>query len=265
MLIDFHTHCFPDKLAPRAIETLSRESGGLEPFTDGTVSSLLEQMKLSGVDRSVVLSIATNTRQQKSVNDFAVSINKENITAFGSVHPDSPDVFEELERIASLGLKGVKFHPEYQGFFIDEPRMRPIYRKIADLDLITVFHAGRDIGFDTPCHCSPQAIAAALPYFNGAPVIAAHWGGWSYWYGVIDELCGKNIYFDTSFGYGTIPRPVVKRIIKLHGADRILFGTDIPWHCVKWELNLLNSFDLNDNDMDKILWKNACNLLRIYY
>ena len=97
MLIDFHTHCFPDKISQKAMEKLSFASGGLNPYTDGTVSGLRLLMEKSGVDKSVVLSIATNARQQKSVNDFAAQINSENIIAFGSVFPYSEDVLVNLK------------------------------------------------------------------------------------------------------------------------------------------------------------------------
>ena len=118
MIIDFHTHAFPEQIAHKAMETLSHASGGLKPQTDGTISSLKEEMKRDGVDISVVHSIATNPKQQKNVNDFAISVNKEpNLYAFGSVHPHSPDALEELERIKEAGIKGVKLHPDFQKFF----------------------------------------------------------------------------------------------------------------------------------------------------
>ena len=117
MLIDFHTHAFPEKLAGRAVAKLAHDSGGLVPQTDGSLSSLKEQMSRDGVTLSVVHSIATNPRQQTNVNNFAMEINRDPaIVAFGSVHPDAPDVLEELERIQAAGLKGVKLHPEYQQF-----------------------------------------------------------------------------------------------------------------------------------------------------
>ena len=156
MLIDFHTHAFPEKIAFRAVEKLARDAGGLAPQTDGTVASLKTQMLVDGVDISVVQSIATNPHQQAKVNDFAIGINRDPaIVAFGSVHPDAPDALEELERIAAAGLKGVKLHPEYQGFYADDPRMKPIYRKISRLGLVTLFHAGQDYGFPPPYHAMP--------------------------------------------------------------------------------------------------------------
>ena len=175
MLIDFHTHAFPPKLAGRAVAQLSRSAGGLEPQTDGTLESLKALMDADGVDLSVVLTIATNPGQMHKVNDYAFEMDRDDrIVAFGSVHPDAPDALEELERIKAAGLKGVKLHPEYQGFYADEERMKPIYRKISQLGLITLFHAGEDYGYPPPYHAQPEHLKHALGWFD-SPVVAAHW------------------------------------------------------------------------------------------
>lgn len=263
MLIDFHTHAFPDKIAEKAMEKLSFASGGLTPNTNGSFFDLKRLFKESGIDKAVVLSIATNAHQQKNVNDFAASINdNKEIFAFGSVFPDAPDALEELERIKWLGLKGVKLHPDYQGFSVDDEKMKPIYKKIGDLGLVTIFHAGQDYGFPPPYGATPEKIEKALHWFS-SPVIAAHFGGIGYSSEVLDRLCGKDVYFDTSFGYGTLPKYYAQKIIEKHGADKILFGTDSPWHTAEMELKLLNSLEISHADWEKITHKNAENLLGI--
>lgn len=263
MLIDFHTHAFPEKIAARAIATLSREAGGLQPQTDGTVASLKQQMAADGVDISVVHSIATNPKQQKKVNDFAIEINADPaIVAFGSVHPDAPDALEELERIAAAGLKGVKLHPEYQCFYADDPRMKPIYRKISQLGLITLFHAGQDYGFAPPYHAMPEHLVHALKWFD-SPVVAAHWGGFGCCFEVLETLCGENLWFDLSFGYCSMPRPIAQAILDKHGTDRVLFASDMPWHRPAWEKQLLDSLDLGKEDREKIDFQNAVKLLKL--
>lgn len=263
MVIDFHTHCFPDALAEHAIQRLSRTGGGLMPYTDGTLSGLRQRMTQDGVDLSLVLNIATNAGQQTNVNNFAAAINQEEgILAFGSVYPGAPDVFDELERIKALGLKGVKLHPDYQGFAVDDVRMKPIYRKISELGLITVFHAGVDYGFPPPYGGMPQALARALDWFS-APVVAAHWGGLGCGEDVLRYLCGHNVYLDTSFGYATMSKYCAEKIVERHGVDRILFGTDTPWHTAAMEWRLLDSLGLSDADRAKIACGNAKRLLGI--
>lgn len=263
MIIDFHTHAFPDAVAPRAMQTLSHAAGGLKPQTEGTVNSLKEQLKIDGVDMAVVLSIATNPAQQKKVNDFAISVNEDAMLfAFGSVHPEAEDALEELERIHAAGLKGVKFHPEYQGFYANDEKMKPIYRKISQLGLITLFHAGQDIGFLPPYHAMPEHLLGALKWLD-CPVVAAHWGGMSCHQEVLHSLCGENLYFDLSFGYGLIPRKQAQLIVEKHTPDRLLFGSDMPWHRPGWEMRLLDTLDLSDSDREKICCRNAQKLLGI--
>ena len=176
--------------------------------------------------------------------------------------PDKPSVREELERIKSLGLKGVKLHPDYQGFSVDDEKMFPIYKKISQLGLITVFHAGFDYGFPPPYGATPEKMIKALKQFD-SPVIAAHWGGIDCYQEVLDILCKENIYFDTSFGYSMMPKYYAEKILEKHGTDKILFGTDSPWHNAEVENRLLSTLNLSKEDMEKITHKNAEKLLGI--
>ena len=263
MLIDFHTHAFPEAIAKNAIDKLSYVSGGLKPQSEGTCLSLKKEMEKDGVDISVVLSIATSPKQQTNVNNFAKEINDEkSIFAFGSVHPDSEDVFYELERIKAMGLKGVKLHPEYQSFYVDDEKMKPIYKKISSLGLITVFHAGYDYGYPPPYHCMPDNLLKALKWFD-SPVVAAHWGGLNCGEEVIKKLCGTDLWFDLSFGFGVMPKAIAQGIIDKHTPDKLLFASDMPWHRPSWEKQLIETLDLSDDDKDKIYYKNAVKLLNI--
>ena len=263
MVIDFHTHCFPDSLAEKAIERLSFVSGGLHPHTDGMVAGLRSSMERDGVELSVVLNIATNAHQQRKVNEFAAAINNgRDIVAFGSVFPGSPDALEELEYIHSLGLKGVKLHPDYQGFSVDDPKLKPLYRKISSLGLITVFHAGLDYGFPPPYGATPKKMATALGWFD-SPVVAAHWGGIGCGEAVLKHLCGRDVYFDTSFGYGQMPKYYAQTILDKHGTERMLFGTDTPWHTPAMERRLLDTLELTEDERTAILCGNARRLLKL--
>ncbi len=220
-------------------------------------------MAKDGVAISVVQSIATNPTQQSNVNNFAIVMNQDpSIFAFGSVHPDAPDALEELERIHSAGLKGVKLHPEYQHFYANDEKMKPIYRKISQLGLITLFHAGQDYGFAPPYHAMPEHLIRALRWFD-SPVVAAHWGGVGCGKEVLNTLCGQMLWFDLSFGYGAMPKFIAQSILDAHGADRLLFGSDMPWHRPSWELRLLDSLDISEADKEKICCENAKKLLQI--
>lgn len=260
--IDFHTHCFPASLAPRALAGLSHASGGLRPYTDGTPEGLLRSMEENDVQISVVQHIATNPHQQATVNRFAAEIQSDRLISFGSVHPDAPDTLETLEHIKASGLKGIKFHPEYQSFYVNDLKMKPIYQKASSLGLIVLFHAGFDYGFAPPYHCMPEQLESALRWLD-TPVVAAHWGGLCCGEEVLRHLCGLPLYFDLSFGYGTMPKDVAQRIIEKHGVDRLLFGSDSPWHRPAQERRLLDSLDLTPEERQKIDWENAAKLLHL--
>ncbi|MBO5653228.1 MAG: amidohydrolase family protein [Clostridia bacterium] len=261
MLIDFHTHAFPDVIAPRAMAKLSQASGGMMPATDGTVTGLRASMKRAGVDLSVMLSIATNAHQMRSVNDFAASLNgKDGILSFGSVFPFAPDALEEAERVKALGLKGIKLHPDYQGFSADDERLFPLYKKISSLGLVTVFHAGEDYGFPPPYGGTPDKLLRAFRHFE-SPVVAAHYGGLNMGEEVLSLLAGHGFYFDTSFSYAQMPRYYAERILEKQGAEHMLFGTDTPWHTPEEELRLLRALGLSGAEWEAVTHGNAERLL----
>lgn len=264
MIIDFHVHAFPDALAAKALPLLSKCSGGVKPNYDATISGLESYLAKNNVDYAVVLNIATNPHQEKKVNDFAISLlEKKNIIPFGSVHPDCPNALSELERLAKAGIRGIKLHPDYQHFFVDDEKMFPIYKKIAELGFITVFHAGVDIGYPKPVHCTPERLLRVLDLFDDAPVVAAHFGGWLLWDSVLEDLCGTKVYLDTAFSSGKMPPDYAKELIKTHGADKVLLGSDMPWSDTLDEVRFVQSLDLSAEDEEKILSNNAKRLLNI--
>ena len=263
LIIDFHTHCFPDKIAKNTIDKLSYVSGGLIPQTDGTKESLLSSMNKNMVDKSVVLSIATNANQQKNVNDFAISLNNERIIAFGSVFPFSHDWESELERLKESGVKGVKLHPDYQQFFVDDERIFPIYKKIEKLGFILVFHAGEDFGFPPPYKATPERLRKVLSIVE-TPVVCAHWGSLLMCEDVLKYLCDiENCYFDTAFGYGTMPKARALSILEKKGTEKIVFGSDSPWNDPSWDIGMLKTMGLTKDEEDKIFYKNAEKLLNL--
>ncbi|NCC86363.1 MAG: amidohydrolase [Clostridia bacterium] len=264
MVIDFHTHAFPEKIAKSAISTLAYRCGNCYPKHEGTIDSLMQKIKQSKCDKAVVLNIATNPKQQKNVNDFAISLlSIPDVIPFGSVHPDSDNAIEELIRLKEAGIKGIKLHPNYQNFFVDDERLFPIYEKVAELGLITVFHSGVDIGLPDPISCTPDRLLKILPIFKGTPVVAAHMGGYLLWQEVLHKLAGTEIYLDTSYSFSRTPPPWANQIIQKHGADKILFGSDTPWSSTEDEIRFIESLDLTEQQKEQIYYKNAAKLLGI--
>lgn len=264
MIIDFHTHAFPEKIAEKAIEKLSYTSGGLIPQTNGTIDSLKALMKKDGITKSVTLAIATNEKQQKSVNDYICSCACDEIIPFGSVYPYAEDALSELERIKAMGIKGVKLHPEYQQFFVNDEFMKPIYKKISELGLIVIFHAGEDFGYPAPYHATPERLRKAAKWID-SPMICAHWGSASMGEDVLKYLCDIPVYFDTAFGYGSMPKDRAKRILDKKGVDKILFGSDCPWHAPSWDVRMIKTLGLSPEEENKIFFENAVSLLGLNY
>ncbi|MDR2903964.1 MAG: amidohydrolase family protein [Clostridiales bacterium] len=263
MIIDCHAHAFPEKIRQRAMASLTTRSGEVTPFCDGSIEGFMRHINDGVVDCAVLLNIATNPGQQKNVNDFAIEMNETpGVIAFGSVHPYAADALSELARLKAAGIKGIKLHPDYQGFFVDDPAVFPIYEKAAELGLITVFHSGVDIGVFEPIRCAPKALAAVLPVFQGAPVVAAHFGGFEMWYEVEKYLVGKDIYFDTAYCSSRMAPLHAKRIMENHAPDKLVFGSDSPWSGVANEINFVKSFAPQERLAD-IFGRNAEKLLRL--
>lgn len=260
MIIDFHVHCFADELAERAIASLS-EAAGLPPRSDGTVSGIRSSMRKAGVDKSVLLSIATKPQQSRRITQWASSVQDEDVIAFGSIHPETEDWEDELVRIREAGMKGIKFHPDYQKFFVDDQRLFPVYEKAAELGLIMIFHAGVDIGLPTPYHCPPGRLKRVVRAFPGAKIVAAHMGGFQYWDEVESTLAGEQLYFDTSFSLHAMNKEQFLRIAMKHGYDRLLFGTDSPWGDQPEEVARLRGMKLPAGAQEAILGGNAARLL----
>jgi predicted TIM-barrel fold metal-dependent hydrolase len=137
MYIDFHSHIFPDRLAARSISYLEQQ-GNVKARLDGTLSSLLRSMDLANIDKSVICSIATRPAQFDSILGWSKEISSDRIIPFPSVHPEDPDMVEHIGQISGAGLHGIKLHPYYQQFAIDEERLFPAYEKLAAEKLMVV-------------------------------------------------------------------------------------------------------------------------------
>lgn len=265
MIIDFHTHIFPDKIAARSIEALSKVSG-VKAATDGTLSGLLASMDRSGVDLSVIMPVVTKPSQFESVNTFAAKVNEQyagRLLSFGGIHPDSEDYKAELNRIKELGLPGIKLHPDYQGVMIDDVRYMNIIEYADSLDLIILTHAGIDIGLPDPVHCPPDRMRKVMDKLHPQKMVVAHYGGWNQWEEVYEYLAGENLYLDTAFSFPYIKEDMFYKILKKHGTDRVLFATDCPWGYQKKDVESLRKLDLTEEVKECIFYKNAKKLLEI--
>lgn len=258
MIIDIHTHAFPDELAPRALEVLTANCD-VQPTTDGTCAGLRESMRRAGIDKSAIMPIATKPAQVRGINRWAAGINQANdgLICFGSLHPMQEDLREEIDRLVADGVPGVKFHADYQEFFVDEPSLTPMYRALADARLIVLFHAGVDIGLPPPVHCTPDRLARVLDAAPDMTVIAAHMGGYMCWEDVERYLVGRQLYFDTSYSLADLGADRMTALMNAHGADKVLFGTDAPWTDQLAEVEGIRALGLSDEEVAAVLGGNA--------
>ena len=263
MIIDFHAHVFPDELAPKAIHALTDAIS--EPYpaaSDGTVAGLLQNMDSWGIDISVIQPVVTKQSQTQKINEWTAGIASNRLVCFGGICPHTDDFKRDIDFVVSLGLKGLKFHAEYQNFIIDDDYMLKIYDYALCKDLILLHHAGFDPAFQPPFKSSPRRFARIAEAMKGGVIIAAHLGGIFQWDDVENYLAGSAVYLDTSIGFDFFPHDQFCRIVRKHGADKVLFGSDAPWSNAKTEIERLKSMPLPKGDIDSILYGNARRILQ---
>jgi len=292
MIIDIHVHAFPDKIAAKALESLSAVYG-VKCFSDGTIKGLLDYMAGSGVDVSVVQPVSTDPRQVVSINTWASSLpqigrergdaSNNPVIGFGTIHPKFEGYREEIQRMKELGIKGVKFQPSFQEFYPDDERMFPVYEEIVKAGMVILFHAGDEIQPAPIVYSTPPRLARVLDAIQAfenqafekslskkegasapespAKIIAAHLGGYRMWDQVEEYLVGRDLYFDISYVFGHLDFDRAIRIIRSHGVDQIVFGSDLPFARQETNIQTILKLDMAQDDKEKILGKNISRLL----
>ena len=303
MIIDFHTHTFPAKIAAAALQSLSANSH-MDPATDGTEEGLLASMREAEVGLSVILPPATSSGQVARINDSAaarglntaaarlrraedtfgadcgsgnVGQENERLLSFAAMHPDLENWEEELERICALGFAGIKLHPFYQETDQDDPKYIRIVKKADALGLITVTHAGDDVGKPGHCYCTPEMCRRVMDAAAPKRIVFAHMGGWHHWERSAELLSGTGCYIDTAFCIGSFsawddgfhteasrrmltPEEFLD-MLRLYGTDRVLFGTDSPWAEQKQAVEWIRDLPASREIKDAVLGGNAERLL----
>lgn len=257
LVIDGHCHVWPDAVAAKA---LAAPSSGLRRFGDGKVSTLLETMNAAGVDRAVCLGVANTPDRVEAANRFAGSLDGERLIGFGSIHPGL-GIEENLESLRRHALRGVKVHPLFQGYALDDPRLLDLLDALQG-EFVVVVHVGR--GGEGAERCTPQmlrALALALPRLD---LVACHFGG----YLLLDEaeecVVGlPNVYLDTSWppGVGSVEPARVRPLIERHGLDRVLFASDWPMADPAADIAAIEALGFSDDETAAILGGNFERLL----
>lgn len=261
MVIDVHAHIFPEKIARKATDNIGHFYG-CSMAADGTVENLLRWGDQYGVDRFVVHSVATKAEQVDSINSFIaeqVRLHPDRLIGFAALHPDSDRISQQVEEAIQMGLTGVKLHPDFQQFHIDDEKAFPIYEAIEGRMPLLV-HTG-----DSRTEYSkPWRLAKMVDRFPKLDVIAAHFGGYSEWENGALSLALKNVYVDTSSSQFILTPHQVRELIDIFGADHVLFGTDYPMWNPQDELERLQLVPMTGEERELILHGNMERLLAKY-
>lgn len=280
MIIDFHTHTFPEKISIKVMDKLSKVSGAL-PDTTGSIPALAESMKNAKIDYSINLPVMTSPNQVVSVNTGLIeskqSMLESGIITFGGMHPDFTDYKAELKRLKREGILGIKLHPAYQNMDLDDIRMMRIIASASELGLIVLIHAGYDIGIYDHNYSSVAHILKVLKEVQPEKFVLAHMGNWAFWNEVESDLAGAPVWLDSSFSIGPINQRqdggvypynnvVLEdedflRLTRKHGIDKVLFATDCPWQGQKKYVERFQNIGLTKEEQHLFFAENAVKLL----
>ncbi len=270
-IIDAHVHLYPDNVAEKVTPMLSGKFGN-EPSFDGTVGGCKTHMRTCGVAASLNLPVATDAHQVAHTNEFwedyvqGVPIQRDGepqVFSLASLHPETPNKAEEIERIASAGFAGVKFHPEYQKFRFNDPSMDETWDALSAQGLVAYLHAGGERVFRPPFHSSPAEIHRLHERFPRLKIVAAHLGGFGMWDETEACLVGKDVFLDLSHTFYWMNDEQIFRIIRSHGAHRILFGSDAPWQDAGRVFEALLALPLSREELRMICFTNAVELFHL--
>jgi predicted TIM-barrel fold metal-dependent hydrolase len=269
MIIDCHTHIFPDRIAPRVME-VNEKNLGLKAYGTGTKDGILSYMDEAGVDYAVVLGVAPAARLVKSTNDWLLALVHPRLIIFGTVTPDYENWQEEIHRLKVNGARGIKINSLLQDIVPDDPVMYPIYEKLIKEDMAILLHSGKGEGRNSkaPLRSTPKQLRKVHDDFPKLRMIIAHFGGYSMLNDVRQYLVGQEVYFDTSY-CPTIKEMDPKEVcalIRAHGVDRMLYGTDYPWAkqgiTEGWEYDFIRNLPLTPKEKEMILGENAFALFK---
>lgn len=269
MRIDIHTHAWLSHGAKRAVQALSR-GFGLQCEASGVLDDLVNEERKADMDRACVLCCAARGEHVHAVNRFAISLLAKDslLLPFGTVHPELPSWEEELDFLASAGIGGIKLHPDYQGFRLDDKAMFPLYEAMSGRFCLLAHVGSRQKqGGCKTLFSTPRQLERIAGSFPSLHIIGAHMGGWCMWDDVEEIFahgCPENLWFDTSNTSFHADSSRLGRLLRILPCDRLVFGSDWPFFRVEGELARLQAVGLSGRQMDD-LTSNGERLLKLYY
>lgn len=258
--IDFHTHIYPEKIVMRATEYLS-STFGKEAEWPGSAENLIIFGKAAGISKFVTLPVAMKESQVHKINEFIIqeSKNYSEIIPFGALHAAQENLIEEIDFIKDAGIKGIKIHPNQQGFALDDERLFDAYKYLAESGIPVLFHCG-DMNSDLS---NPPRLKRLISLFPDLKIVGAHFGGWTVFDEAYNLLRKENIHFDMSSSMYILGLKKTAKFIRHYGAEKIFFGTDFPLCDQSQEIEKFLMLDIPDSDKEKIAYYNAADFLGI--
>ncbi|WP_165247218.1 amidohydrolase family protein [Adlercreutzia sp. ZJ141] len=258
-VIDAHAHIYPARIAARAVDSVSRFYS-LPMFADGpdrgTADHLLRATNESPITHFIVHSVATTAHAVESINTFIAEQCRlhSQFIGFATMHPDYADPEREINRAISLGLHGIKLHPDSQTVNMDDPRLMNVYEIMQANGMRLVMHTG-DFRFD---YSNPERLTRILKAFPNLVVDAAHFGNWSKFDVGFDILHRfENVFVDASSSSFWLGKRHACELIRLWGTDRVMLGSDYPMWSPVAEYDFLDSLPFTDDEKDQLFWHNA--------
>jgi len=259
MVIDCHAHIFPEHVVDRAMEAL-RARYGIDPVVQPTPDELLRIMDRDGVDCAIAVAVATRPSQVPSINDWLLNLNRPRLIPFGALHPHYEDIPGEIRRLLDAGIKGIKLQPHFQDYRLDDPATLRMFEIIGDR-MVVLLHGGNEIIPIPDVQPTPPRVRSLLRQFPQVRFIIAHLGASGLWDDVEEHLVGENAYFDASYVFDICSDEQIERIIRNHGPQRVLWGSDFPWQAPEQGLRGVARLGLTDAEKAGILGGNLARLL----
>jgi uncharacterized protein len=267
VIIDAHTHIYPDSVAERALNRIvANMNGGLDTFTNGTFDGLLASMDCAGINTSIVLTVATGPGHGSGIFEWIQQVDpvSERLIFFGSVHPADANYRDLIRDMKAYGLHGLKFHPGYQEFPVDSRDAYAVYETAAKHDLVMYFHSGFDPSLPGCEFSSIDRFGKFLRDFSGCRIVLAHGGGMGEWDKVLEILGGCQCYFDIAFVLEEMKKSQHGKTLFSQNEDYFIFGSDSPWRDQKQYVDFIqNSDTLTKVQKQKLFFKNVQRLLNL--
>jgi len=260
-IIDFHSHVFPQETAGEIVSKMKKRTGVPNVICGGP-KELFQSIEEANIEISVILPVCTNPDKADTINSFAASLTSHpRIVSFGSVHPLQKNWREAIKGFRAQGIKGLKIHNDYQEYMFNSRICMDIISAAYEEGLMVLAHTGTDPVSPNFTRCTPEMLRDAMPLLRQGVFIAAHLGGLMRLEEAKRYVFGSDIYIDTSMMSVYYPLDHCKEALLSHNPDKILFGSDSPWGCPKTFADEIRGMELGAELTEKILYKNAKNLL----